>query len=242
MDLSLVTSCCGIGWPVVTPREYGFDMLFVRQCPVCARPNRTICLPCWESMNPAGEVAVDGINWCQAIFAYSPETRSVVLTGKNRGRRDLLRKAATVMADEVSASPHRSSYDVVTWVPASPAQRRRRGFDQGRILGCAVARRLGVPARPLLRRSGSPQTGQSRVARLNGPEIQSLRPCSGTLLLVDDVITTGGSLRRASEVLHNSGASLVDAVVFAAVQPSLSTLSPTLTNIALKGASHGGKR
>lgn len=217
-------------------------MFFARNCPVCTRPHRSICPECWESLPPAGDLSVDGINWCLAIFAYAPETRSVVLTAKNCGRRDLLRKAATVMADEVSASRQIPPYDAVTWVPASPAQRRRRGFDQGRVLGRTVARRLGVPARPLLRRSGSAQTGRSREARLSGPDIQSLRPCSGTLLLVDDVVTTGGSLRRAAEVLYHSGATRVDAVAFAAVQSSHSILSSPPTNNALKGASHGGKR
>ncbi len=217
-------------------------MFFARNCPVCARPHRSVCPGCWESLTPAGDLTVDGINWCHAIFAYTPEIRSVVLTAKNSGRRDLLRKAATLMADEVATSRQLQPYDAVTWVPASPAQRRRRGFDQGRVLGRSVARRLGVPAQPLLRRSGAAQTGRSREARLNGPDIQSLRPCSGTLLLVDDVVTTGASLRRASEVLYNSGASRVDAVAFAAVQPNHSLTSSFPTNNALKGASHGGKR
>ncbi|MEZ5341750.1 MAG: phosphoribosyltransferase family protein [Acidimicrobiales bacterium] len=123
------------------------------------------------------------------------------------------------MADAVSAAPMRLDYTAVTWVPASPEQKRRRGFDQGRILARGVGRQLQIPTRSLLRRSGAPQTGQSRAERLLGPDLYARRRTQGAVLVVDDVVTTGASLRRAAMVLVQSGAHRVDAVVFAATAP-----------------------
>lgn len=194
-------------------------MFLSNRCPICNRSQRRICLSCWESLPPAGNLAIDGVKWGMAIFAYAPQTRSVVLTAKNRGRRDLLRVAGTAMATAVATESDCASYDAVTWVPASPSQRRRRGFDQGRVLARSVAPVVRSKAKPLLRRTGTAQTGRSRSDRLLGPDLTSRRPVRGAILLVDDVVTTGASLRRAAAELYHAGASRVDAVVFAAVLP-----------------------
>jgi len=109
------------------------------------------------------------------------------------------------------------SADVVTWIPASPARRRRRGFDQGELLARAIARRLGLPIRKALRRvDDEPQTSRRRDGRLLGPEFagggRRLR-FTPTVLLVDDVVTTGSTLRSAAEVLRSRGAGRVCGLV-----------------------------
>lgn len=107
--------------------------------------------------------------------------------------------------------------DLVTWVPASPARRRQRGFDQGELLARAIARRLGLPVRRLLRRSDdTPQTAREREGRLAGPEFSAagrrLR-FTPRLLLVDDVCTTGATLGSAAAVLRSRGAGAVHGLV-----------------------------
>ncbi len=107
--------------------------------------------------------------------------------------------------------------DLVTWVPASPGRRRQRGFDQGELLARAIARRLGLPVRRLLRRvDDSPQTGRAREGRLSGPDFvangRRVR-FSRRLLLVDDVCTTGATLGSAAAVLRARGAGSVHGLV-----------------------------
>ncbi len=100
--------------------------------------------------------------------------------------------------------------DVVTWVPASRGRRRDRGFDQAELLARAMARRLGLRARRLLRRTDNrPQTARSREGRLQGPDLKAVRrrQVAGLrVLLVDDVVTTGSTLSRAAAVLEDLGA------------------------------------
>ncbi|MBW3616226.1 MAG: hypothetical protein KY446_00535, partial [Proteobacteria bacterium] len=107
--------------------------------------------------------------------------------------------------------------EVVTWVPASPRGRRERGYDQGALLARGVARRLGRPALPLLRRPrrSTSQRGRSEQQRWDGVTFQGRRQVSGRVLLVDDVVTTGSSLSHAAVTLRRAGASGVIGLVVA---------------------------
>jgi predicted amidophosphoribosyltransferase len=104
------------------------------------------------------------------------------------------------------------SVDVVTWAPTSNRRARRRGFDQAELLAHAVASELGVPCRRLLRRvsRSRPQTGRSRAERRIGPSFVGRRQWGAvTILVVDDVVTTGATLRAAERALLRAGAAQV---------------------------------
>ena len=98
-----------------------------------------------------------------------------------------------------------------------------------------VARRLGGSAEPLLtRRNGPALTGKSAAQRRGGPRLSARRvdrayPLSGqTVLVVDDVITTGATLRAAAATLRSQGAHHVFAVAAAYTPPGRSALPRTL--------------
>jgi len=112
--------------------------------------------------------------------------------------------------------------EVVTWAPTTPARVRARGFDQARLLAGAVARQLGVPCQPLLRRgSGPAQTGQGVAARHAGPAFSARQSIGGRrVLLVDDVVTTGATVVAAARALKDAGAEAGHAVAAARTPPS----------------------
>ena len=117
------------------------------------------------------------------------------------------------LADSLSRSLRVGGVEprLITWAPTTAKARRERGFDQAELLAKAVARRLGLRARPMLRRVGAAtQHGRSRSQRLGGPRfLASAVPAAAALLVVDDVLTTGATLTSAAEALRGAGAAEV---------------------------------
>lgn len=141
-----------------------------------------------------------------SALAYDGDVRRRVVDMKYGGRRSFARELARQLADAVRSDTD-MRIDVVTWAPTSSSRRRHRGFDQAAVIARHVARELGVPCRRLLvRETRVAQTGRSRVARLAGPRFRALdtrRP--RRVLVVDDVVTTGATLRAAAHALTASG-------------------------------------
>lgn len=113
-----------------------------------------------------------------------------------------------------------SDYMVVP-VPTATSRRRERGFDQAELLAQTIANNLNLGYSPALARLGqSRQLGSKRELRLKQaadsyyvrlPELVRGR----NILLVDDVITTGATLRAATKTLRGAGARRIDGLVFA---------------------------
>jgi predicted amidophosphoribosyltransferase len=147
-----------------------------------------------------------GLDRCHALLAYAGAGRELVARLKYRNARASVRWLGAAMADLVDEPPA-----LVTWVPTTPERHRARGFDQAELLARAVARVLGVPCRCVIRRhAGSPQTGAPAATRRAArPQMSARRRCAGTVLLVDDVTTTGTTLSCAAAVLRDAGASRI---------------------------------
>lgn len=110
---------------------------------------------------------------------------------------------------------------LVVPIPTATSRRRQRGFGHSELLASKVAQQLGFEYCPALGRLGQArQVGANRQARSKQLEdsYYARRPdkiADLAVLLVDDVITTGATLRAATKILRRAGAKRVDALVFA---------------------------
>ena len=188
-------------------------MFFDVRCPGCGTRGWCPCERCVASLVPPEPAFVSGASSVHALFGFEGVGQSFVHALKYDNERAIARW----LSASLSLAVRSLAVDVVTWVPAAPANRRHRGFDQGRVLARGVARRMKVPARSLLRRSGvAVQTGASRSERLAAPNLVATSPLSGArVLVIDDVLTTGASVERATAALLGAGASTVHAAVCA---------------------------
>ncbi len=160
--------------------------------------------------------SIKGVDELAACWAHDGEAADIVRALKY-GRMTSL---VTPIAERLA--PMAPDADLVSWVPCSPSHRRERGFDPAELLARAVARRLGLKARRTLRRlDDQPQTSRDRAGRIAGPRLCAADgKVAGRVLLVDDVCTTGSTLRVAAAALRGCGASAV-VVAVATVAPPL---------------------
>lgn len=163
----------------------------------------------------------------QSTADLQGETQDLIRSLKYRNQRRVVADLAERLVNSILADPDAPIFDIVTWAPTSMLRHRQRGYDQSELLAKAVAGRLGLRCRRLLYRDRSaPQTGRNRQERLNGPMFRArpLRhPCR--VLVIDDVVTTGSTLRAAAHALDLAGASEVCLLAVAATPRDRSTNS-----------------
>ena len=180
-------------------------------CPRCGLP-----APCPAPCPAAG--AAFSASW--APLAHDGPARALVVALKFRGA---LPVADLMAAQIVARAPRELLAGAVVPVPADPARRRRRGFDQAERVAAALARRADLPLVPCLRRVGrsTRQLGASREARLARGRIAVAvhgRP-PRRAVLVDDVHTTGATLDACARALRAAGSADVVALAYARALP-----------------------
>lgn len=127
------------------------------------------------------------------------------------------------------------SRTVVCHVPTTRRRRRRRGYDQARLLAGVLAAERGWPLATTLERTVETRTQVSlhpverranveRAFRVRSPGDAEVR--GARVVLVDDVLTTGATVSAAAAALERAGASGVCVVAFARAVPDLPAAGP----------------
>jgi ComF family protein len=144
----------------------------------------------------------------------------------------------------MQALPLDSNFDLIMAMPLHWRKRWERGFNQAELLAEPVARRYGMRLATNLRRARytKSQAGLSEPARrenLRG-SFRVHRPeqlAGKRVLVIDDVFTTGATLRAAAAVLKSAGAAHVSALTLARVDRAISTRSALKSAAAAWGQS-----
>ena len=168
----------------------------------------------WRGRSRCSGSGPAGLDRAWSSASYEGVARDLVAALKFRR----LLPVADLMAERIEwlAPAHMLSGTVVP-VPPAPPRLRRRGFDPAGELAAALAERLEAPLEPCLeRRGGGRQVGRRRAERVgHPPRIHAAGAAPRSVLLVDDVLTTGATLTACARALRAAGASRVVAVTFA---------------------------
>jgi predicted amidophosphoribosyltransferase len=183
--------------------------LFPVWCVGCGAPDVALCARCAGAAKPV-TVDLAGLR----VFAaseYDGPVRAAILALK-RGERAYIDPLAQLIAALVAPGS--------VLVPVRTTRRRaaERGFDQACALAARVAVCRAATCADVLRKRGSAQRGLGRDDRLTARGRFVLRPGAElprSAVLLDDVVTTGATLRDAAGVLAAAGCRVLGAVVVA---------------------------
>ncbi|HEU5060937.1 MAG TPA: phosphoribosyltransferase family protein [Kofleriaceae bacterium] len=192
------------------------DLVFAPACAACdallAEP-LPFCAACAASIDPA-PARPGGVF---APYLYGGELATALRRLKFDGRREVARAIAPLIGPALAGAA--AGCDLLIPVPLHRRRLRERGYNQAALLLRHARRYAGLPVDPLsLRRARAtlPQTGLDRAARQKNVDgaflvVRPGRVAGRSILLCDDVVTTGATLAAASAALRAAGAARVAA-------------------------------
>lgn len=224
IDAVLPPRCLGCGGIVEAPG---------RLCMACWTPIRFLGPPCCAVCGEPFPYLQEGSERClacvaqppaydraRAVFAYDDSTRKLILAFKHGDRTDaapayaawMRRAGAALIADA----------DLILPVPLHRWRLLRRRYNQAALLALEIGRLAEKPVIPDLlirRRATVTLGGLGRLARrrtLRGVFALGDADVEGkTLLLIDDVLTSGATVGECARVLKRAGAARVDVLTLA---------------------------
>ncbi len=128
------------------------------------------------------------------------------------------------MAIIIQSDHYLKHADIIVPVPLFWWKRLRRGYDQAALLSETVSQECGIPMTNSLRRAKNTKTQtkldeqKRRENVMNAFTVEGARIKDKSVLLIDDVLTTGATMNECARVLKQAGAHTVYSCV-AAITP-----------------------
>lgn len=204
---------------------------------------RLICPPCFQKLSfvrspvckkCGKEIPDETMEFCEdcmahrhafeygvALVNYDDTARNSVTQIKYNNKREYLDFYGTAMTERFGKMIRRMQADALVPVPVHASRKRMRGFNQAELLADIMGRKLGIPVRPemLIRdRRTKPQkelSAEERLKNLSGAfRAGEIPEGTRSVLLVDDIYTTGSTIEACARALKKAG---VERVYFAVI-------------------------
>ncbi len=197
------------------------NLIYPRRCVFCGEfldktSHEDICSQCREKLpwtrkkcKSRGEFFSE----CLSPLFYEGSAGEALRRFKFMGKSSYARQMGKLIADCIRENG-KGGYEVISWVPISLRRMRKRGYCQAKLLAKEVAKELDIKCARLLRkrRHTPPQSTLSglaaRKANISGAfcAVGKSRTAGSSVLLIDDVITTGATLSECTRMLLMAGA------------------------------------
>lgn len=189
------------------------------KCEQCDRPFETL-----NSKYISNKSCYDCVRWEEdkewsgylqknhSIFTYNDFAKEVIARYKFRGDYIL----AKAFSPHIQEKLQKIDYDILTAIPLSDERLYERGFNQSEAL---IIEAGFTPINLLKRTHSEKQSKKSRADRIHLPQVFQIEEeaeiSNKRVLLVDDIYTTGSTLRHAAKILKSAGAQSVASLTLA---------------------------
>ncbi|MCL1832394.1 MAG: double zinc ribbon domain-containing protein [Oscillospiraceae bacterium] len=212
-------------------KRFLLDALYPNRCPFCGEliiHHAAYCPECLDALSESVITAPleppDGVSGLIAVFRYGEFGEGVsrfVYSLKDSADGYAITAAARLLSDALHELPQP---EVITCVPTDAMRLRERGYNPPALIAREMSVISGLPCdTKLLRKVRETEVQKSlsaagRRENLRGAFALNKRACPPeTVLIIDDVCTTGATLTEAACVLTDAGVSAVYAAVVAVV-------------------------
>lgn len=199
-----------ISVPLCNKCEKSYEGL-INICPRCENFSR-LDLDC------GCDREVTTLSSISALHTYEADWRSLLHRLKYRRNRSLSRPLGSLLGNQLLTQAN-SGFDYVVPVPLHKKRERERGFNQSALIARHAAAALGADYFEFLvkTRETASQTAinrQDRLLNVRGAyKVVSPIAKGATVLLVDDIYSTGSTLKEAAKELKEAGAIVHGAVI-----------------------------
>lgn len=190
-------------------------------CPVCGRyfPSREggdrPCGTCLKKRRT--------FRRAKALALYEGPVMEAIHRMKYQGRLDLAKPFAGLVLESLPRMEFAMDWDIVVPVPLHIRRLRERGFNQSALLAGSIGKTLGIPVDVFSlkkTRTTPPQVGltmKERMKNVKGVfQVMEENVVKGrSVLLCDDVFTTGATVSECAHILRKAGAKSVDVLTLA---------------------------
>jgi len=202
------------------------DLIFPPRCVFCGGLLKDgtdeTCLRCRQTLpyTMANDVAeIEGDNFSRAVsaFVYENYAADSIYRFKSRGCRQYAKTFAKYLVLAIEHYYREESFDLLVSVPMTKKKLAERGYDQAKLIAERLGSEIGVPYLPNALAKIKETAKQQNLSRderkynLAGVfEVVKANEIDGkSILLIDDVFTTGATVEECSYALIANGAERV---------------------------------
>lgn len=177
-------------------------------CPICGTPGITngVCVQCKQ--HPPD------MDWLRSWAVYNETLKTFIHALKYKNNRSLASTFANAIAEVYKNNPY--PIDFITVVPLSKKRTRQRGYNQVALIAKALQSKINLKFQPkAIRRTRNTETQVGKTARERAINVigafraNPMLVQDKSILILDDVYTTGATLKACTNALKIAGASRI---------------------------------